>query len=191
MTAHRQSEPARLDAFDSKQLMRQARRPRKIPGQCDRVGAGSRVLKVLVVTAEQHAANRFLRRVRNFGHAAHAALDGLAALRVAASLRPDVVLLDVQTPLMDGYQVAKHLRSDDLSQDCLIIAFAERARDACRRPCVEAGIDVLLSMPVDEEVVETLLMLECVRMNRRRAAEADKSQFLLTRIGANHVDRNA
>ena len=84
-------------------------------------------------------------------------------------LGPDVVLLDMETPLMDGCQVAKHLRSDYLSEDCLIIAFAEWVDDASRKPCLEAGIDLLLSKPVDRDVVETLLMLECVRVNRRRA----------------------
>jgi CheY-like chemotaxis protein len=91
---------------------------------------------------------------------------------VAAAWHPDVVLLDMDTPLMDGCQVAKHLRSDYLSEDCLIIAFAQCVDDARREPCLEAGIDLLLSKPVDRDVVETLLMLECVRVNRRRAREA-------------------
>ena len=73
----------------------------------------------------------------------------------------------METPLMDGCQVAKHLRSDYVREDCLIIAFAEWVDDARRKLCVEAGIDLLLSKPVDPYVVETLLMLECVRVNRR------------------------
>jgi CheY-like chemotaxis protein len=126
----------------------------------------------LVVDAKQESANALVRQARYAGHGAHAAPDGVAALRVAASPHPDVVLLDMETLSMDGCQVAKHLRSAYVSEDCLIIAVTDRADDAHRRLCMEAGIDLLLIKPVDPEVVETLLMLECVRVNRRRAREA-------------------
>jgi CheY-like chemotaxis protein len=76
------------------------------------------------------------------------------------------------TPLMDGCQVAKHLRSDHVSEDCFVIAFTEWGDDARRKPCMEAGIDLLLRKPVDRDVIETLLMLECLHVNRRRAREA-------------------
>ena len=159
---------ARSDAFDSKQVMR---KPASTRNTCEsgRVGAGARVLRVLVVDAEQNSANGLLRQVLNAGHDAHAAPAGHAALRVAAAWHPDVVLLDLETPLMDGCPVATHLRSDYSSEDCLIIAFAEWVDEARRKSCVEAGIDLLLSKPLDQDVVETLLMLECVRVNRRRA----------------------
>ena len=160
---------AQSDAFQRKQALRKPASTRNTSSESDRVGAGARVLRVLIVAAEQGSANAFLRQVRYAGHGAHAAPDGLAALRVAAAWHPDVVLLDLETPLMDGCQVAKHLRSDYLSEDCLIIAFAQCVDDARREPCLEAGIDLLLSKPVDRDVVETLLMLECVRVNRRRA----------------------
>ena len=159
---------AQSDAFQRKQALRKPASTRNTSSESDRVGAGARALRVLIVAAEQGSANAFLRQVRYAGHGAHAAPDGLAALRVAVAWRPDVVLLDLETPLMDGCQVAKHLRSDYLSEDCLIIAFAQCVDDARREPCLEAGIDLLLSMPVDRDVVETLLMLECVRVNRRR-----------------------
>jgi CheY-like chemotaxis protein len=159
---------AQSDAFQRKQALRKPASTRNTSSESDRVGAGARVLRVLIVAAEQGSANAFLRQVRYAGHGAHAAPDGLAALRVAAAWHPDVVLLDLETPLMDGCQVAKHLRSVYWGEDCLIIAFAQCVDDARREPCLEAGIDLLLSMPVDRDVVETLLMLECVRVNRRR-----------------------
>ncbi len=127
----------------------------------------ARGLRVLIVDAERDSANAFLRQVQSLGHGGHAATDYPAALRVAAAWQPDVVLLDMDTPVMDAVQVAKRLRSDSLSEDCLIIAFAPSVDDARREPCIEAGIDLLLSKPVDQDVVETLLTLECVRVNRR------------------------
>lgn len=171
---------ARSDAFHSKQVMRKPASTRNTSSESDRVGAGARVLRVLIVDAEQDSANALLRQVRYAGHSAHAAPDGLAALRVDTAWHPDVVLLDLETPLMDGCQVAKHLRSDYSSEDCLIIAFAQCVDDARREPCLEAGIDLLLSKPLDQDVVETLLMLECVRVNRRRAREAVNKLNCLT-----------
>ena len=171
------SETATIDversgAFQREQELRKPAPTRPLSGESDQGGAGARVLRVLVVDAEQDSATALLSQVQYAGHDARAAADGLAALRVAAAWRPDVVLLDLKTPLTDGRRVATHLRSDHSSEDCLIIAFAEWVDDARRKLCVEAGIDLLLSKLVDPYIVETLLMLECVRVNRRRMREA-------------------
>lgn len=155
------------DAFKRNQALRKPASTPNTSSESDRVGASVRELRVLVVAAEQGSANALLRQVRYAGHGAHAAPDDHAALRAAAAWRPDVVLLDMETPRMDWRQVVKHLRSDYLSEDCLIMAFAEWVDDARRKPCLEAGIDLLLSKPVDRDIVETLLMLECVRVNRQ------------------------
>jgi CheY-like chemotaxis protein len=176
---------AQSDAFTRKQALPKPASTRNTSRESGRVGAGARVLRVLVVAAEQGSANTLLRQVRYAGHGAHAAPDGLAALRVATVWHPDVVLLDLETPLMNGCLIATHLRSHYSSEDCLIIAFAEWVDDACRKPCVEAGIDLLLSKPVDQDVVQTLLMLECVRVNRRRAREA------VNKLNPFHVDRTS
>jgi CheY-like chemotaxis protein len=160
----------RSGAFHGTQVLRQPACTRNTSNESNRVGTGARVLDVLVVDGEQDSANSLVRQVRYWGHAAHAALDGLAALREAAARHLDVVLLDMEMPLIDGCQVAQQLRSDHLSEECLVIAFAARADDACRIRSIEAGIDLLLSKPVDQDVVETLLMLESVRVNRQQAA---------------------
>ena len=70
-----------------------------------------RVLRVLVVNDEQETGDVLVSQVRRWGHAAHLAYDGRAALRVAAVQHPDVVLLDLEMPLMDGCQVARQLRA--------------------------------------------------------------------------------
>ncbi|MCA9214299.1 MAG: response regulator [Planctomycetales bacterium] len=173
------------DAFQRKQGLRKPTSPQNKSSFCesDRVNAGMQVLSVLAVAAERGSVNAILRQVRYAGHGAHAAPDGLAALRVAAACRPDVVLLDMETAFVDGCQLATHLRSDYLCEDCLIIAFAERVDDVQRKPCLEAGIDLLLGKPLDRDVVETLLMLECVRVNRRRAPGA------VNELAASDVDR--
>ncbi len=170
------SDAAQSNDFRVKQTQGKPPSAHDASSERNRVGTGARALRVLVVDAERNSANAFLSQVRYAGHDAHAAPDCRAALRVAAAWRPDVVLLDWDTPLLDPCQVAKHLRSRHLSHDCLIIAFANRTDEMLRKPCVEAGIDLLLSKPADPEVVETLLMLECIRVNRRRSREAESGQ---------------
>jgi CheY-like chemotaxis protein len=172
------TEVASSDRINRKRLLCRKASTR---GRVSRVGhvcASRRVLRVLVVDDEQDTTDGLVKLLCRWGHAARKAYDGLAALRVAADQHPDVVLLDLELPLMDGCQVAKQLRLNFSREECFIIAVAGRADDKRRQQCLEAGIDLLLIKPVDPEVMETLLLLECVRMNRlqRQSVVADCSR---------------
>ncbi len=147
-------------------------RHRSASGKSDRVRADQRALRVLVVDDEQNVADAIVGQVRRSGHTARVAYDGLAALRAAAAQDPDVVLLDMKMPFMDGGQVAMHLRLDFPRKERFIIAVTERADDVSRQQCLEAGIDLALSKPVDPSILETLILLECVLVNRRQARRA-------------------
>jgi CheY-like chemotaxis protein len=131
-----------------------------------RICVGKQLLRVLVVAAEQDAADALTGSVRRWGYAARVARDGHAALRVAAIQHPDVVLLDIERLLINGCQVARHLRFDFPRKDIFMIAMTESADDERHQQCVEAGMDLLLIKPIDLEVVETLLLLECARVNQ-------------------------
>ena len=154
------------DAFNSNQLRRRQAMAHDGVSQVRQVSAGRRLLRVLVVDDEHDTADGLVRLVRRWGHAGRMAYDGPAALREAAAEHPDVVLLDVEMPRMDGCEVARQLRLDFPAKECLIIAVTGRADDERRRECREAGIDLVFIKPVDPTVVETLLMLECLRVNR-------------------------
>lgn len=154
---------------------------------CARAWAGLRMLRVLVVDEELSSANALVRLMCHGTRASLAALDSYSGARVASAQDPDVVLLDLDLPLMDGCQVARQLRSNGPSKDCLIVAIAEQADDARRKQYSDAGIDLLLIKPVDPEVVETLLLLECLRVNRLHAEEAAN----LATTGSNRLSREA
>jgi DNA-binding response OmpR family regulator len=86
------------------------------------------------------------------GHKARVAPDGPAALRAAGDEPPDVVLLDVGLPGMDGYQVAERVREElapAMPKAPLVIAVTGRESEADRRRSEEAGIDLHLTKPVD------------------------------------------
>src|SRR4029079_17414291 len=83
-----------------------------------------RKLRVLIVDDDHDTADSLARLVGHWQHTSRSAYDGVAALRQAAVQHPDVVLLDLTMPHMDGCQVARQLRLDFSERDCFIIGFA-------------------------------------------------------------------
>src|SRR5437868_2458442 len=71
-----------------------------------------RTLQVLIVDDEHDTADGCEKMVSRWGHIARTAYDGASALQAAAIQHPDVVLLDLAMPFMDGAQVARQLRMD-------------------------------------------------------------------------------
>ncbi len=134
-----------------------------------------KTLRVLVIGDVLNATEVLVDQVRHWGHEALGANDGLAALRLAAVQHPHVVLLKMEMPFMNGCQITRQLRRDFPGKKCLIVALTGHADAERREQCHEAGIDVLLSRPVVPSIVETLLMLESVLVNR--SWDKDKSSF--------------
>ena len=94
--------------------------------------------------------------LRLYGHEVATALGGPAALRVAREYRPDVVLLDISMPGMDGYEVARRLR-DMFHDEVTLIAITAHGFEEDRRRCLDAGFDRHFVKPADPEKVEALL----------------------------------
>src|SRR4051812_41113548 len=82
------------------------------PHKIGRIATGERPLRVLVVDDDPDAADTIATLASHWGHAVSRAYDGTAALQMAAAQHPDVVLLDIEMPRMDGRQVARQLRRD-------------------------------------------------------------------------------
>ncbi|MDA1053872.1 MAG: response regulator [Planctomycetota bacterium] len=175
-----------LDVFKGKPSLRHPASPRARSREVDRAQV-VRELRVLVVADGRDIADSLVRRLRRWGHAARTAQNGLAALRVAAAQHPDVVLLDMEMPFMDGYQIARHLRLDFPRRTCFLIAVTARSEDEHREQCIQAGIDLLLIKPIDLSDVETTLLLECELVNRRHSLRADSKQRCRYRLAATKV----
>ena len=75
------------------------------------------------------------------------ASDGYEALARATSLRPDVIVLDLGMPGMDGWEVAQRLKSDPATSSIPIIALTGHALDDSRRRARAAGVDEYLTKP--------------------------------------------
>ncbi len=91
------------------------------------------------------------------GHAVHVAYNGPEALVAARSQRPEVVLLDIGLPGLDGYQVASQLRQMEGVAKARIIAVTGYCAEEDRRRSKEAGFDFHLGKPVEPEVLFKLL----------------------------------
>jgi len=91
------------------------------------------------------------------GHQVRSAKDGLQALHVANEFRPDVVLLDIGLPLMDGYEVARRLRQTPQTAGALLIALTGYGQQGDRQRGKEAGFDGHMLKPVDPHALARMI----------------------------------
>jgi CheY-like chemotaxis protein len=153
-----------------------SRQPRSLgPALCTQVSdeaavqrRSSHVLKVMVVVTGQERSDGFELVMRRWGYEVGAAHDGPAALEMARATQPDVVIVEVESPRFCRCRLAGRVRNELASTDGLIIAVTKQSNRECRRQCREAGIDVVLCIPVDSAVLETLLWMENTRLKRMR-----------------------
>jgi CheY-like chemotaxis protein len=91
------------------------------------------------------------------GHQVRSAKDGLQALHVATEFRPDVVLLDIGLPLMDGYEVARRLRQTPQTAGALLIALTGYGQQGDRQRGKDAGFDGHMLKPVDPHALARMI----------------------------------
>jgi signal transduction histidine kinase len=105
--------------------------------------------RILVVDDNIDGAEALAEILQELGHEVALAHDGPTALKIAKSFRPNVCLLDIGLPVMDGYELARHLRaSNDLPQGARMVAISGYGQDADRRRSTEAGFNAHLVKPV-------------------------------------------
>ncbi len=112
-------------------------------------------LRVLVVDDNVDAANSLAELLRDLGHSVRVAHDGPSAIDLVLRLRPQLVLLDIGLPEMDGYAVARHLRRQGVSSTLVALTGYGEARH--RRLALDAGFDEHVTKPVDLRRLQALL----------------------------------
>jgi two-component system CheB/CheR fusion protein len=116
----------------------------------------NRPLRVLVVDDSPDFCYSTSLLLRLWGHDVTVASDGAAALELASSYRPDVVLLDLGLPYMDGYEVARRLRSMDVPPPFLV-SLSGYGNEEYTRRARDVGCDVCLVKPADPDALQQLL----------------------------------
>jgi CheY-like chemotaxis protein len=114
-------------------------------------------LRVLVIEDNPDAAETLGDLLALLGHHAEIAHTGAAGVAVARCRPPDLVLCDIGLPEMDGYAVARQLRSDPLTAPIRLVALTGYGRETDRDRAAAAGFDLHLVKPVGPEVLKLLL----------------------------------
>ncbi len=113
--------------------------------------------RVLVVDDNLDAADMLVMMLQMFGHEVKAAYSGQSALATAFEYEPDVVLLDIGLPDMNGYEVARQLRQHAQTMGMRLIALTGYGQDSDRQQAEEAGFDHHLVKPVPPQKLQELL----------------------------------
>jgi two-component system, sensor histidine kinase len=103
---------------------------------------------VLIVDDSRDAANILSSLFGKHGYEVHVAYDWTRALEAAKTHRPNIILLDLGMPEMDGIHLALLLREDEQLKDRLLVAVTGYADDMHRQQCEAAGFDYVLPKPV-------------------------------------------
>ncbi|QNI74689.1 two-component system response regulator RR class II (RRII)-CheY-OmpR/ receiver domain [Synechococcus sp. NOUM97013] len=101
------------------------------------------------------------RRLSRKGFEVQFAFDGQEAVEKAKALMPDLVLMDIGLPVIDGYDATRAIKSDDATKAIPVIALTAHAMAEDRKRCLDAGCDDFDTKPIDLsrllEKIQTLL----------------------------------
>jgi signal transduction histidine kinase/ActR/RegA family two-component response regulator len=110
-----------------------------------------RPLRVLVVDDHEDSRTMLRLLLEQAGHEAIEAVDGIDGVQLALSRRPDVAIIDIGLPGINGYEVARRLRALPMSGTIALIALTGYGQDEDRRRALQSGFDRHLVKPVDAE----------------------------------------
>jgi CheY-like chemotaxis protein len=113
--------------------------------------------RILVVDDSEDAADLLAMLLRLLGHDVRAVYRGRDALNLLPAFRPSVVLLNLQMPVMTGYETAKRIRANPSCDDVTLIAVSGWCRDEDRKASAEAGFDFHLPKPLDVKELDAIL----------------------------------
>jgi two-component system, sensor histidine kinase len=115
------------------------------------------MLRVLIVDDCPDTTRSLSVLTRLWGHEARVAHDGARALEEARGFRPDVVLLDIGMPRLDGLEAARQLRQTPGMEGVMLVAVTGHGREEDRHRASQAGFDYFLLKPFSLESLEHLL----------------------------------
>ncbi len=125
--------------------------------------------RILLADDNRDALETLARLLQLDGHEIHKAVDGVQALEAADRVRPDLVLLDIGMPGMDGYEVARRIRSQPWGRAATLVALSGWGQESDRKRSREAGFDSHCIKPLDPQRLS--MLLASLSMPRSAAAE--------------------
>ena len=105
--------------------------------------------KILLVEDNEMNRDMLSRRLSKRGHEVVIAVDGQEGVTMASSEAPEIILLDMSLPVMDGWEAARILKADDATLSIPIIALTAHAMAGDRERCLEAGCEDYDTKPIE------------------------------------------
>jgi CheY-like chemotaxis protein len=115
--------------------------------------------RILVVDDNRDAADSLARLIQSFGHDVRAVYDGFTALDETTSFQPDMALVDIGMPGIDGYETVRQLRERRGNVHLIVVAVTAWARDEDKHRAYESGFDLHIPKPMTVETLRELLRL--------------------------------
>lgn len=106
-------------------------------------------VRVLLVEDNEANADMLSRRLTRQGYEVRLATDGLQAVEQALHERPDLILMDISLPKIDGWEATRRLKADVTMAHVPIVALTAHAMVADRQKCLDAGCDEFETKPID------------------------------------------
>ena len=105
--------------------------------------------KILLVEDNEMNRDMLARRLTRRGYEVVVAVDGQAGLEMAQAESPDLILMDLSLPVMDGWTATSHLKADERTRHIPVIALTAHAMTGDREKAIEAGCDEFDTKPVE------------------------------------------
>ena len=117
----------------------------------------NRFLRIVVVDDDIDCSDMLAMLLQSAGHEVIQCYAGKDAIEEACACQPDLMLIDLAMPKLDGYQVARQVRQLDLCKDTLLVAVTAFGDDMHRQLARKAGFDHYVVKPVDFAVLRDVL----------------------------------
>jgi CheY-like chemotaxis protein len=105
--------------------------------------------KILLVEDNEMNSDMLSRRLQRKGHEVLVAMDGAQGVKLAQSENPDLILMDMSLPVLDGWEATQQLKAAPETSGIPIIALTAHAMAGDREKCIEVGCDDYETKPVD------------------------------------------
>jgi len=107
------------------------------------------VVKILLVEDNEMNRDMLSRRLRRNGYEVVIAIDGQQGVEMAAAESPDLILMDMSLPVIDGWEAARRVRENEATRKIPVIALTAHAMAGDREKAIEAGCDDYDTKPVE------------------------------------------
>ena len=123
--------------------------------------------RILIVDDEPNLVLALEFLMKKEGYEIRAAADGEKAVKAAEEYRPDLILLDVMMPRMDGYEVCQHIRANPELRDVAIVMLTAKGREVEREKGLALGADLYITKPFStREVVRKVKEILAAKSGR-------------------------